>query len=249
MRVVKVNAIPAVAWALLTTSPAMSAPENPYGGGTRLPQQAETIDRGFHETRVVIQEFAHCTVKNHADDVQKYLLEDVGDQETAKLRNKVINGSCLQGAIGPDDVELHLIGLTLQGSLAEEMLAKQGFLSQPIDVSAIAPLHHSNLTAEDLRKADAAGRQMMIAQDYLFRFGECVVRSNVGDSFGLLKTKPDSGDEAAALGRLMPAFGGCVEKNRTLTGDKIAIRSAIAYNYYRLAAAPRLPVPSTVAKN
>lgn len=35
----------------------------------------------------------------------------------------------------------------------------------------------------------------------------------------------------------MPAFGNCIEKNRTLQGDKIEIRAAVVYEYYRLAAA------------
>jgi hypothetical protein len=249
MRIGNLGVVCAALVAAIVTSPALAAPENPYGGGTRIPQHAETIDRGFHESRVVLQQFAHCTMRNHADDVQKYLLEDLDERETGKLREKILNGNCLVGAIGPDDVELHLIGLTLQGSLAEEMLAREGLLSQPIDVVAVAPLHHSAITAESLRNADADAKRMMIAQDYLFRFGECVVRANVPDTYALLKSKVDSPDETAAFTRLMPAFGSCVEKNRTLTGDKTAIRAAIAYNYYKLAKAPRVPSPMTAAKN
>lgn len=223
------------------------AQENPYGGGTRLPQRPETIDRGVHEARVVLQQFARCTVKARADDVQKYLLADVPQKEIAKLREKVLETNCIQAAIGPDDVALTLIGLTLQGALAEEMLTKQGLLAQPIDVRAVAPLHHSDLDPDDLKKADASGRERMLAEDYLFRFGECVVRADVSGSYALLRTQVDSSDEAAAFGRLMPAFGGCVERNRKLTGDKIAIRATIAYNYYRLGSAPRVPTPASAA--
>jgi len=64
----------------------------------------------------------------------------------------------------------------------------------------------------------------------------------------LINSEPDSAAEGAAFGKLMPAFRSCVEVNRTLTGDKIEIRGAIAYNYYRLASAPRVPAPTVAAK-
>jgi hypothetical protein len=248
MRVSMMTVGLAVSCCMGVLSTSASAQENPYGGGTRLPQRPETIDRGVHETRIALQQFARCTVKNRAEAVKKYLLDDVGQQEIAKLREKALDASCLQGEIGPDDVELRLSGLSLQGALAEQMMAKQGLLSQPIDISTVAPLDHSPLDAATLHDFDAASRQMIEAEDYLFRFGECVVRSNVNDSLALLKSQPESAEETAAFTRLMPAFGGCVERNRTITGDKIGLRAAIAYNYYRLAEAPRAPNSTIAAK-
>ncbi len=62
----------------VVTSPALGEPENPYGGGTRLPQQVQTIDRGHHQTRMILKDFAQCNVKAHRDDVRDYLLKDVG---------------------------------------------------------------------------------------------------------------------------------------------------------------------------
>jgi hypothetical protein len=237
----------AAAAVLGSSAPAL-AQENPYGGGTRLPQRPETIDRGFHEARAVLEQFAHCTVKARPDDVRKYLLEDVPQKEIDKLREKVLGTNCIQGAIGPDDVALSVVGLTLQGALAEEMLARDGLLAQPINVAAVPALHHSDIDPDELKKADPRQQQRMAAEDYLFRFGECVVRADIADSTALLRTPVDSSDEPAAFGRLMPAFAGCVERNRTLTGDKIAIRAAIAYNYYRLASA-RVPASAVTAAN
>lgn len=230
-------------------SPAFAEPENPYGGGSRIPHERQTIDRGHHQTRLILKDFAQCNVKAHRDDVRKYLLEDVGQAETAKLRQKALSFSCLEKEIGPDDLQLRFTGVSLQGSLAEQMLAAEGLLSRPLDVTAIAPLHYSELSPEELDKLDATSRAETLAQDYVFRFGECVVRADVGGSAALLRTEPDSDAESGAFGQLMPAFRSCVEANRTLTGDKIEIRETIAYNYYRLASAPRVPAPITAAKN
>lgn len=232
----------------IATSPAVAAPENPYGGGTRLPQEVEHIDRGHHQTRMILRDFARCDVKAHRDAVRKYLLDDGGKEETAKLREKALSFSCLGGEIGSDDLQVRFTGLSLQGSLAEQMLPLDGLLSRSLDVAAIAPLHHSGVTPDELKKLDAAGRNETLAQDYVFRFGECVIRADVADSEALLRSEPDSDAENAAFGQLMPAFRSCVEANRKLTADKIEIRSSIAYNYYRLASAPRAPTTAASAQ-
>lgn len=229
--------------AAVTASQALAAPQNPYGGGSRIPQSPETIDRGHHQTRLILKDFARCNVKAHHEDVRNYLLEDVGEAETAKLRRKALTYNCLDSAIGPDDLQMSLTGVSLQGSLAEQMLSVDGLLSRPLDVGFIAPLHHSDLNPDDLKKLDADARAQSIAQAYVFRFGECVVRADAAGSAALLKTEADSVAENAAFNKLMPAFRSCVETNRTLTGDKIEIRGTIAYNYYRLAFAPRVPAP------
>ena len=237
-----------IAVAAVAASPCIAAPENPYGGGSRIPHEAETIDRGHHQTRMILQDFARCNVKGHAADVRKYLLEDVGEAQTAKLREKAVSFSCLNGAIGPDDLQVRLTGLSLQGALAEQMLKKDGLMSSPLDAATIAPLQHSELSADDLKKLNGALREEALAQEYVFRFGECVVRADAADSAALINSEPDSAAEGAAFANLMPAFRSCVEVNRTLTGDKIEIRGAIAYNYYRLASAPRVPTPTVAAK-
>lgn len=229
------SALLAVILALGLGTTARAQPRNPYGGGTRLPEESELrpVNVGFHHTRVVLKQFSECLVKKRPVDVQRYLLEDVGENEIVKLRMKVL-------AAGPDCLradELQLLPLTLQGALADVMLRDQKLLNVNFDVVAIPPLHHDPLNEESLHKLNADSRQKVIAMDYLFRFGECVVRGNAGDSRALANSEPDSPEETDAFGRLMPAFGNCIEKNRTLQGDKIEIRAAVVYEYYRLAAA------------
>jgi len=235
------------ALAAVAASQAVAAPENPYGGGTRIPHNSETIDRGHHQTRLILRDFARCNVKAHHDDVRNYLLEDAGETETGKLREKALTFSCLDSAVGPDDLQFRMTGVSLQGSLAEQMLSVDGLLSRPLDVAAIAPLHHPDMNPDELKKLDADARAETLAELYVFRFGECVVRANVAGTAALLKTDPDSDAETAAFTALMPAFSSCVEANRTLTGDKIEIRGTIAFNYYRLASAPHVPTAVPVA--
>ncbi len=129
------------------------------------------------------------------------------------------------------------------------MLGIDGLLSRPLDVAAIAPLHHSELSPEQVKKLDASALQQSLAEQYLFRFGECVVRADAAGSAALLRSEPDSDAESAAFNQLMPAFGSCVEMNRKLTGDKIEMRGTVAYNYYRLASAPRMSPPIATGKN
>ena len=234
--------------AAIATSAASATPENPYGGGSRLPHETQTVDRGAHETRRILKEFAQCNVKAHRDDVRRYLVEDVGEAEEAVLRERAVDASCLDREVGDSDLQFRLTGVSLQGALAEQMLSAEGLLSRPLDVAAIAPLHHPDLNAEELKKLDATARTQTLAQEYVFRFGECVVRANAAGSEALLRSEPDSDAENAAFGELMPAFRSCVELNRTLTADKIEIRGTIAYNYYRLASAPRLPTPISATK-
>ena len=236
------------ALAAIATSAAWATPENPYAGGSRLPHETQTIDRGAHETRRILKEFAQCNVKAHRDDVRRYLLEDVGEAEEAILRDRAVDASCLDREVGDSDLQFRLTGVSLQGALAEQMLSAEGLLSRPLDVAAIAPLRHPDRTPEELKKLDAAARAQTLALDYVFRFGECVVRANPAASAALLRSEPDSAAENAAFGDLMPAFRSCVELNRTLTADKIEIRGAVAYNYYRLASAPRLPTPISATK-
>jgi hypothetical protein len=233
--------------AALAASSVIAAPENPYGGGSRIPHQPETIDRGHHQTRLILKAFARCNVKARHDAVRKYLLEDVGQTETAKLREKAISASCLAGEIGSDDLQVRFTGVSLQGSLAEQMLSVDGLLS-PFDVASVAQLHHSDLDPKELKNMDSAARAESLAQAYVFRFGECVVRADVAGSTALLGSDQDSDAENAAFGQLMPAFRSCVEANRTLTGDKIEIRGTIAYNYYRLVSAPRAPTGIAAVK-
>lgn len=236
------------ALAAVAASPALAAPENPYGGGSRFPQQRETIDRGAHQTRMILKEFARCSVKAHPNDVRRYLLDDVGQAETAILRDRALSLSCLDREIGQSDLQLRLTGVSLQGALAEQMLSADALLSRPLDVAAIAPLRHPDLNPDALKKLDATARAESLAQEYVFRFGECVVRAGVAGSAALLRSEPDSDAENAAFGQLMPAFRSCVEVNHTLSADKIEIRGTIAYNYYRLASAPPAPAPTTAAK-
>jgi hypothetical protein len=223
--------------ALTVATASVAQPRNPYGGGSRLPQKPEfeSTHLDSHQSRVVLQRFSECLAKKRPADVQKYLLEQLDERGTLGLRMKVLRDApaCLRAD------RMQILPLTLQGALADAMLRQQNLLVQAIDVSAIPPLLHSSLedNSDSWRKANTAERQLMIAMDYLFHFGECVVRADVADAYALAASEPDSSQESAAFERLMPAFGNCVEKNRTLQGGKTEIRSVVVYNYYRLAAA------------
>lgn len=184
---------------------------------------------------MVLKQLGQCLATKNPRDVQKYLLEDLNERETVKLRNKVLEGAWVCLDVG----KLSTIPMTFQGALADAMLRHDDLLAAPIDPSRVPPLRHSDLNefADSLKRASPAQRDMMIGMDVLFRFGECAVRADAQDAFALLKSEPDSAEESAAFAALMPAFPGCIQKNQKVVADKTNIRATIAFNYYRLAAA------------
>lgn len=222
--------------AMLQGGTAISQPRNPYGGGTRLPEhpELEPADAGFHQTRMVLERFSECLAKRRPADVQKYLLADGSVAETVRLRLKVLEyaPACLNAG------KAQFLPLSLQGGLADAMLRQQKLLDQPLEVAAIPPLDYPPVIFS------AGG-----AANYLYPFGECVVRADASDARALVGSEPDTPEEANSFNHLMPAFAGCVDKNRTFTGGKTELRAAVAYNYYELAAAAHPASLSSGGKN
>jgi hypothetical protein len=216
-----------IASGLLLAGGAVAQPRNPYGGGTRIPEKSAASSYDFHQTRMVLQQFGQCLTKLKFRDARKYLLS-VDDNETEKFRSRLLDdaGTCL------DAGELQTVGMVFQGTLADAMLRQERLLTAPIDPRGISTLVQQSYL--DLRANGAT--QQAIAQDVLSRFGECAVRADPAGAFDLLKSEPDSPGEQAAFSHLASTFPACVDKNHTITADKINLRAAIAYDYYRLAA-------------
>ena len=197
--------------------------------------------------RLVFRAFADCVVKQRAEAAKLYVLSQLDQEQTARLRGRMLDKSCWRAAGGVKG-PIQTTGLKLQGTLAEALLAAEGHTAPLRQIDEIAALTHQSVTEADARQADPDTLEFMRAMAHLFQLGECVVRADVNSSYTLLKSDLGSVEETAAFAALRPAFEGCIGRDRNLTASTAEMRAAVAVNYYRLAHASRRLVAAGAAK-
>jgi hypothetical protein len=139
-----------------------------------------------------------------------------------------------------------------------DALVRLEYGSAPIsDLVSVAPLEHEQpdlskfapppgkvLKPAKLAELEQA-KNSALGYAYLAQFGECVVRANPTAAYRLLMTVPTTPEENAAFGEVTRPAQNCLDSGRTIALNKATLRGTIAYNYYRLAKAPRVAVPQT----
>lgn len=208
------------------------------------------------EVRKIEDGFGRCVVKGHRTAAIRFVL-DQSEKSRKRLIPAVADSGCLvsatTGAFGL--VQMKLTGDSMKYALSDALVREQFGSVAITDFTAVPPLFHEvpDLTqfepkpgkkmkpkeVEDLaaRKSDA------LAFAALAHYGECVVRTGPAASFALLATKPETAEERTAFAALQPSLAGCLDAGQTIKINKVFLRGAIAYNYYRLAVALRsLPV-------
>ena len=190
-------------------------------------------------TRSVLQRGANCVVGKLPDDAKSYILDDLDDQKTGRLRTKLLDSKCMYLAS-----RRTLTGLGIQGAVSEALLSIEN-LPSLAEVSNIAPLKHSDPDSVPLEYSGAGPslKNYLRAMGHTFVAGECVVRANPEQARTLLTTHLGSAEESKVLRDLDPVFTGCA-KGASLIAGVEAFRATIAVNYYRLAHAPRLATAS-----
>lgn len=199
-----------------------------------LAAQIVAANDAARQGRTQYRKFAECVVGKYSRDAQTYVVEDLSEQETTRLREKMLDGPCWRTSTGLQP-PIATTGLKLQGMLAEVMLAAEPARGQLQDVKNIPPLNHEPVSAEERRKADPELLKFMEAMYYLFKAGECVVREDVNGADRLLKTGLASPEETEAVAALKPAFEGCPKWDSSYSPSIDELRATIAANYYRLA--------------
>jgi hypothetical protein len=71
----------------------------------------------------------------------------------------------------------------------------------------------------------------------LRQFGDCVVRSDLGDSLALIRSSPGSAYETYALNALMPHFSACIVRGSKWTLNRSTVTAILSEVIYREAAA------------
>lgn len=252
---------------LLSAAPAAAMQSN-IRPGTNIRSAEPRSDLKEDEVRKVQEKFGACVVKSRsqAAAAETYLLEvDHDDRELRKLIAKLADGDCLVNAMNVlHGAEMRLPGDTMRYTLADALVRAQLPATPMTDLDRVARLELAIFNEADFQPKPGSrpskkrlaeleqARNARLGANFLAAYSECVVRTDPAGSRALLAAHPVTPEEQASFRTLQPALGGCLPDGRTLSFGKGALRGAIAYSYYRLAKAPRLPASAATeagAKN
>ena len=210
--------------------------------------------------------FGDCVVKRRTREAQAFVLYDpISDRDEDRRQTRLIqrvadSGCLLEAAQSMGGVEMHFPGDTMRYVLADALFRSELMNKPPLeDVSQLALLQHPKFNASKyqaeagkiLKPKEAAelaeNRDKELSRIVFSRFGECVVRMDPKSAEQLLRTAVLSPEEDKAFAALKDALSVCVPENATVSLNKMTVRGTVAYNYYRLARAPRVAAASTGA--
>jgi hypothetical protein len=81
--------------------------------------------------------------------------------------------------------------------------------------------------------SESATQEQRLQYLALRRFGECVIRSNLQGTHGLVLTDVASAKEKAAFAAIAPTFSGCIDTGRSVALTKDLIKGVMAEILYR----------------
>mgnify|MGYP000569030320 CR=1 FL=1 len=197
---------------------AMSAAAAPPALPERLrsgPTQKQQV-----EGRKVLMSFGECVADAEPALARDYVLTDGADTDSPEW-NDLVDPRCMRLHGG----ELRMQSFFFRGALAERLIDKKLPQDALDKVADLAPLN-ATFPGDD-----------PFAQNYtyMYRIGECVVRTDTASARELLSTRIDSKDEADAIRTLSPAISGCVPQGEQVQIDRVRLRLGLATMYYRLA--------------
>lgn len=203
-------------------------------------------DYSTKETRALTHAYARCVIKREARKASEALLADVPNDVLLKRYPMLIVGECLVRETHAATT-MTFAGDLYRYALADALVNRELRDSPSPDLSAVPRLIHRGVTAtpperpaDTGAKAQEAYRAALDRYDrarvfaFLDDYGECVVRTNAAGAKALLMTRPDSPEETESLAALRLALATCLPEGKTLTFGRVALRGAIAINYYRL---------------
>ena len=218
------------------------AQENPL---TRKP--ADNVPLASDEVRRLGVHYGDCVVREEPELARTYVLKDPQTQQAAngvqtvadaierikenadKTVEKLSIGACL---IRPSD-QFKEVGMRFTGDTMRYVLADALFRRNLASRPPLTRLDQVPVLAQSAT---------------INRFGECIVRQNPQGAHALLVTGVLKPEENAAFSALKPTMGTCLAADSTVTLNKMMLRGSIAYNYVRLANAPRQAAPGNSAK-
>ena len=215
------------------------------------PALALQSDYSTKETRALMHAYARCVVARKPAQASAALLRNVDNGTILREYRTLIIGDCLAREARAT-ATMSFSGDLYRYALADALVSRELAAHDAPNVSALPRLDHREPKGEP-QEVTADGKKLskkkfeeakkdhsqMVAYTFLSRYGECVVRVDVGGAKALLLTAPDSPEETARFGALRPALARCMPEGETLRFGRTALRGSIAINYYRLGHAAR----------
>ena len=213
-----------------------------------LPDNARNIPA--RQVRALIADHGDCIVKREATRASAAILAGLGSNELLDRYPQLLQESCLNNRLG-ERVEVRFSGDQYRFAIADALVRKELASVPPPVLDDVPPLAHAS--PGEPPRTDSKGRPLEgpalekamwdhgadRASNYMWRYGECVVRVDPAAAKALLMTDPGSAPEGVQFAALGTALGTCLGEGRTLEFGKAELRGTMAVNYYRLAKAPQ----------
>ena len=179
------------------------------------------------------------------------IVAGLGSSEMLARFPQLLQESCVPGQLG-DVVQVKFSEDQYRYAIADALVRRELAAVPPPALEDVAPLGHGGPAAPptiDGRARPMAGRALdaavrsydkQRAANYMWRYGECVVRVDPAAAKALLMTEPGSKEENARFSAMGTAFGTCLAEGKSLEFGKADLRGTVAVNYYRLAHAARM---------
>lgn len=205
---------------------------------------------GDAQARDIMKRFAACAVAREPELASQFVLKQIDERLPDRDFQKLVSSACLTRT-NPFVASLRMRGAMLRGAFAEELVRVELADEPPADFAAVPPLVWSEPTAPSSvdEKGKAIGQKVMrereagylqaVADSYVGRLGECVVRADPAGAKVVVVAQIDTPYELAAMKAMSTTIGSCIVQGETLKFNRTTLRSALAVSYYRLAAAAR----------
>lgn len=202
--------------------------------------------------RQVVADFASCVIRRHPQRASQAVLQQLNNDEIIRRQGRLIDSFCVlrdpQGRL-----TVRLPGPLMRYALADALVRSNPTV-RVTNPPSIARLDHRNIAEADYRprpgrrfkpqeaEEKAKSRDEALVHVALSRFGECVVRVSPNAADSLVRSPVYSAAEQVAYRALATAT--CLQEGQKVEFSRDVLRGTVAMNYYRLAHAPRVSVPS-----
>lgn len=177
-----------------------------------------TPDKWSYE---ILHSFARCVVNRQPDKVIQILNAEPRSKASNDLAGTLTEaGSCLRVATGAGErASLRMGGDTIRGALAEELYLKSYATppAAPSEEQAVAPFQGS-------------GKPQLASYDVVM----CATLRDPIDADALVRSKPDTDAEKAALKNLMPVLSKCLPTGANLGFDREALHGLAAEGLWKM---------------
>jgi hypothetical protein len=208
-----------VAFALLFAGPAAAFGAPPLG--SRLdPVPLAVAPPESHSQKEAIRVMhglARCVGRQKARGSEALLALPIASAEQGKAARRLVGGA--ESCMGTSGAAVHFESPALAGGLAEQLVLDR--------YSKAETAFLAGMSDQEQEKRGLAPRNL--SED----FGLCVLRRDPATVRSLIETKPAEAEEGALIRKLIPHFGPCAPASATISFEKPAIRTLLAYALYR----------------